>query len=65
MKFAVYCLLAGASAVAIRQPIEETMVQTKGDERTNWPNTKWSEPSTQPNFAGAPERVHVLDPVAF
>ena len=45
MKFAVYCLLAGASAITVR-PIEETMVQTEGDERTNWPNTKWSEPTT-------------------
>jgi len=63
MKFAIACLLAGASAINVREPIEETMVQTEGDKNTNWPNTKWTLP--QPNFAGAPERVHVLDPVAY
>jgi len=55
MKFAVYCLLAGASAITLREPIEETMVQTEGDKWTNWPNTKWDAPNVgQPNFAGAP-----------
>jgi hypothetical protein len=29
----------------------------------NWPNTKWAPP--QPNFAGAPEKVLVPDPVAY
>ena len=63
MKFAVYCLVAGTTAIQLREPIEETNVQLDGDKWTNWPNTKWTKP--QPNFSGAPEKVLVEDPIAY
>lgn len=39
MKFAIICFVAGSSAITVRDPTEETLVQTEGDKWTNWPNT--------------------------
>ena len=37
MKFALICSVV--SAITVRDPTEETLVQTEGDNWTNWPNT--------------------------